>query len=141
MSYTKSDYPNTLKNLDETTRIKAIDILNAMLEEGYEEQHAIPIAISQAKEWAEDADKEEKETLFNKDLTQHEENDDSDSTRLQNADVRVTYHKTEGQWAVKSVGAKQVDSYYDTKKEAINRAEEIANNRGSNVIKEKKKTD
>lgn len=136
MPYTKSDYPNTMKNLDEKVRLKAIDILNAMLEEGYEEENAIPISINQAKEWIENANQEEMDELSNKNLTKHEKN--SDSARLQDADVRVTYHKKEGKWAVKSVGAKQVDSYHEKKEQAVERAEEIAENRESKVIKENK---
>lgn len=136
MPYTKSDYPNSMKNLDRTVRIKAIDILNAMLEDGYEEDSAIPISISQAKEWIEEADQKEIDELLKKDITTHEE--DSDSARLQDADVRVLYDSEKDRWAVKSEGAKQVDSYYSLKKEAVSRAQEIAENKGTEVIKEKK---
>lgn len=138
LAYTKSNYPDAMKELDKEIRLKAIDIVNAMLEEGYEEENAIPIAIDQAKEWAKDASEEEIDKLKNKDLTDHETDEDSHSARLQNADVRVSYHKTEEKWAVKSVGAKQVDSYHETKKEAVNRAKEITENRETKVIKEKK---
>lgn len=136
MPYTKSDYPNSMKNLERTVRIKAIDILNAMLEDGYEEDSAIPISISQAKEWIEEADQKEIDELLKKDITTHEE--DSDSARLQDADVRVLYDSEKDRWAVKSEGAKQVDSYYSLKKEAVSRAQEIAENKGTEVIKEKK---
>ncbi len=34
-----------------TCEEKAIEIANAMVDEGYEEGRAIPIATSQAKEW------------------------------------------------------------------------------------------
>lgn len=139
MPYTKSDYPASMKNLDQTVRLKAIDIVNAMLEEGYEESQAIPIAISQAKEWANDASEAEKEKLKKKDITAHSAKDDSDSARLQHADVRVSYIEVKEKWAVKSEGAKQVDSYHATKKEAVDRAKKIAENRDSKVIKEKKK--
>lgn len=138
MPYSQSDYPDSMKNLDENVRLKAIDIVNAMLEEGYQEENAIPIAIDQAKEWIEDASKKELKQLKEKNLTDHQKADHSDSARLQEADVRVSYHQSEEKWAVKSVGAKQVDSYHSTKKEAVDRAEEIAENRGSRVIKEKK---
>jgi len=33
-------------------RDKAFDIFNALLDEGYEDEQAIPIAIAQAKKWA-----------------------------------------------------------------------------------------
>lgn len=136
MPYTKSDYPDSMKNLDKNVRIKAIDILNAMLEEGYDEENAIPISIDQAKDWIEDASKKEMDELSDKDLNEHEEK--GDSSDLQDADVRVTYHKKEEKWAVKSVGAEEVASYHDTKKEAVERAKEITENRDSDLIKEKK---
>ena len=55
MPWTKDDYPDAMKNLNEYARLKAIDIANAMVEDGYKEKRAIPIAINQAKEWHEDA--------------------------------------------------------------------------------------
>ena len=57
MPWTKSDYPDAMKNLDKKVRDKAIDIANALLEEGYEEGSAIPIAIDKAKEWAQKRNK------------------------------------------------------------------------------------
>jgi uncharacterized protein YdaT len=39
-------------NLPRRTRLKAIEIANALLGEGYEEGRAIRIGISQAKRWA-----------------------------------------------------------------------------------------
>lgn len=136
MPYTKRDYPDSMKNLDKIVRVKAIDILNAMLKNGYDEGQAIPISISQAKEWAEDASDKEKKELSKEDITKHQKT--SDSARLQNADVRVSYDQEKEKWSVESEGAKQVDSYYETKKEAVTRAKEIADNRGTSVIKEKK---
>lgn len=59
MPFDRRNYPNSMKNLDKEVRDKAIDITNAMLKEGYDEDNAIPIAISQAKEWANDASNEE----------------------------------------------------------------------------------
>ncbi len=41
-----------MKNLPPSVRAKAIEIANALLEEGYEEGLAIRIAIAKAKEWA-----------------------------------------------------------------------------------------
>lgn len=136
MPYTKRDYPDSMKNLDKIVRVKAIDILNAMLKNGYDEGQAIPISISQAKEWAADASDKEKKALSKEDITKHQKT--SDSARLQDADVRVSYDQEKEKWSVESEGAKQVDSYYETKKEAVKRAKEIADNRGTSVIKEKK---
>ena len=41
-----------MRNLPPLVREKAIDIANALLEEGMEEGKAIRIAIAKAKEWA-----------------------------------------------------------------------------------------
>ncbi|UOK56492.1 hypothetical protein MGI18_16395 [Bacillus sp. OVS6] len=37
MPWTKQDYPNSMKNLPDETREKAIEIGNALLDDGYEE--------------------------------------------------------------------------------------------------------
>lgn len=47
--WNKNDYPNSMKNLDKDVREKAIEIANALLDEGYEDGKAIPIAIDRAK--------------------------------------------------------------------------------------------
>ena len=53
MTWTKKDYPDAMKNLDKNIRDKAIEIANALMdEEEMDEGKAIPIAISKAKEWA-----------------------------------------------------------------------------------------
>jgi len=49
-----SDYfPTSMKHLPPLVREKAIEIANALLEEGMDEGKAIRIAIAKAKEWAE----------------------------------------------------------------------------------------
>jgi uncharacterized protein YdaT len=53
MPWTKTDYPNSMKNLPGAVRNKAIEIANALLEERHmDEGIAIATAISKAKEWA-----------------------------------------------------------------------------------------
>jgi uncharacterized protein YdaT len=42
-----------MRNLPQAVRSKAIEIANALLEEGYDDGSAIRIAIAKAKEWAE----------------------------------------------------------------------------------------
>ncbi|CAM3743910.1 hypothetical protein [Mesobacillus zeae] len=52
MPWTKNDYPPAMKNLDDATREKAIEIANALLEdEHYQEGKSIAIAIDKAKEY------------------------------------------------------------------------------------------
>ncbi len=53
MPWSSGHYPPSLKNLTPETRDKAIEIANALLEEGYEEGRAIAIATAQAEKWAE----------------------------------------------------------------------------------------
>lgn len=49
MPWTMDDYPQSLKNLDELERKKAIDIANAMLKDGYKESDISPIVTKQAE--------------------------------------------------------------------------------------------
>lgn len=51
MPWTKNDYPPSMKNLEPRIRDKAIEIANALLEDGSEEGRAIAIATSQAEKW------------------------------------------------------------------------------------------
>lgn len=50
MPWSKNNYPDSMKNLGEKTREKAIEIANALLKQGYGEGGAISIAIKKAKE-------------------------------------------------------------------------------------------
>jgi uncharacterized protein YdaT len=45
-------YPRSMSRLSEPVRQKAIEIANALLNEGMDEGKAIRIAIAKAKEWA-----------------------------------------------------------------------------------------
>jgi uncharacterized protein YdaT len=54
MPWTKRNYPVSLKNLKPRVREKAIEIANALLEEGAEEGRAIAIATAKAKQWNDD---------------------------------------------------------------------------------------
>lgn len=51
MPWSESNYPVSMKNLPEPVRAKAIEIANALLEEGYDEGRAIAIGIEKAREW------------------------------------------------------------------------------------------
>lgn len=53
MPWTSARYPPAMMHLPEPVREKAIEIANALLEEGYDEGRCIRIAIAQAKRWAE----------------------------------------------------------------------------------------
>ncbi|MFC4775218.1 DUF2188 domain-containing protein [Paenibacillus sp. GCM10023252] len=53
MPWNRDQYPESLKYFMAPVRNKAIEIANALLEDGYEESRAIAIATAQAKEWGE----------------------------------------------------------------------------------------
>ena len=52
MPWDETRYPPSMKRLPPLVRAKAIEIANALLEEGYDEGMAIRVAIAKAKEWA-----------------------------------------------------------------------------------------
>ncbi|ELK48932.1 MULTISPECIES: DUF2188 domain-containing protein [unclassified Halobacillus] len=142
MPWDTNDYPSSLKNLDTPVRKKAIDIANAMIEEGYKENQAIPIATEQAKEWYENAEEKEinRVTQMSDENLKNRDDDVKNSTKsrpeLLDKGEHVMVH--EDGWAVKAEGAKQVSNVFDTKEKAIKRAEEIAENKQTSVIIHKK---
>jgi hypothetical protein len=52
MPWNTAYFPASMKNLPPEVRAKAIDIANALLDEGHPEGQAIRIAIARAKQWA-----------------------------------------------------------------------------------------
>lgn len=53
MPWTKTDYPNSFKNLPQAVRNKAIEIANALFKKGtMEDGRIIAIAITNARKWA-----------------------------------------------------------------------------------------
>ena len=53
MPWTEQRYPPAMHSLPPRVRAKAIEIANALLEEGMEEGKAIRIALAKARQWAE----------------------------------------------------------------------------------------
>lgn len=133
MVWDMDDYPASMKNLEKPVRKKAIEIANAMLDEGYEEGRAIPIAIEQAKKWVEHHGKDEiKEFMKNEDVTKRSDNKDNAHPELLDHDECVIPHP-DG-WAVQVKGGKKPSKVFKYKKDAISRAKKIAQNKGTNVI-------
>lgn len=134
MPWSMKDYPASLKNLEKPVKKKAIEIANAMIDEGYEDGRAIPIATSKAKEWVENASKKEIDDFLKHDdeTERDEEANDDARPELMNKAEHVIKHKSG--WAVKAEDAKRVSEIKDTKKEAIERAKEIAEHKGTEVI-------
>lgn len=52
MPWNTNYYPPSMKHLPAQVREKAIEIANALLDEGCQEGRAIRIGIAKAKEWA-----------------------------------------------------------------------------------------
>ncbi|MCV3161444.1 DUF2188 domain-containing protein [Enterococcus faecium] len=138
MPWNMKDFPASMKNLDKLTRKKAIDIANALLDEGYPDSRAIPIAIDQAKEWYENASESERRTFEKEKNPSKSDKHDTNprAGKLLDSDVIVEY--AEEQWIVKSKGAKKASNHFDTKKEAIEKGKQIAQNKESTLVIYKK---
>ena len=52
MPWNTERYPPAMRGLSTPVRLKAIEIANALLEEGHDEGQSIRIGIAKAKEWA-----------------------------------------------------------------------------------------
>lgn len=132
MPWDLKDYPNSMKNLSKLERKKAIDIANALLAEGYEDDRAIPIAMSQAEKWIANASGTEKSD-FGKEAapTKHDRHESKGNPELIAADELVKYE--DGQWIVIAKGAKQASDTFERKTDAVKRAREVAQNKGSKL--------
>ncbi|HGF7497132.1 TPA: DUF2188 domain-containing protein [Enterococcus faecium] len=138
MPWNMKDFPASMKNLDKLTRKKAINIANALLDEGYPDSRAIPIAIDQAKEWYENASESERRTFEKEKNPSKSDKHDTNprAGKLLDSDVIVEY--AEEQWIVKSKGAKKASNHFDTKKEAIEKGKQVAQNKESTLVIYKK---
>lgn len=104
MPWNTNDYPASMKNLDGVVRKKAIDIGNALLDSNYPEDRAIPIAISQAKEWYKDAsEKEVNSYKYQENPKKSDEHDDESNTDLLDNDVKVFLKKMNGKCKLKAL--------------------------------------
>ena len=113
MPWNKRDYPVSMKNLEPRVRGKAIEIANALLEEGNEEGKAIAIATAKAKEWNADHPPRAKGQKPGKNLHVVPEGDG---------------------WAVKEEGADKTRFTADTKAEAADKAKEWASDSNASVF-------
>ena len=52
MPWNETFYPPAMKHLPAHIRVKAIEIANALLDQGHEEGKAIRIGLAKAREWA-----------------------------------------------------------------------------------------
>lgn len=133
MPYNMNDYPASFKNLDHTVKKKAIDIVNGMIDNDYNEEDAIPIAIDQAKEWADNASEDELRAFKYGDRPQKDD-DHEDSSGAEHTDSDVLVYFEDDSWVVRSETAKQPAERFEYKNQAIERAQRIADNRETKVI-------
>ncbi|WP_174615682.1 DUF2188 domain-containing protein [Virgibacillus ihumii] len=134
MPWTMNDYPSSLKNLDIAVRKKAIDIANAMVDEGYDESRAIPIATRQAKEWYENADSNKVREFKNQgDPTKRSEKDKNYESRPELLEKGEHVVPHDDGWAVQAKDAKQPSDIFEAKSDAVERGKEIARNKGTDV--------
>lgn len=137
MPWDTNDYPDSMKNMDPLVRKKAIDIANALEEDGYDDDRAIPIAQSQAKDWFDNASEDEKKDFEKeRDPSKKDTHESSSNEDLVDNDVEVFYE--EDVWKVQTKGAKRPDQTFDKKSDAVDRAEEMAANKDSKVVIYKK---
>lgn len=135
MPWDMNDYPSSWKNFEKSVRKKAIEIGNAMLDEGYSEGRAIPIATEKAKEWHENASSEEVEDFLEEGNTQKRSEEGKkyeDRPELMERAELVTPH--DNGWAVQAKGAKKPSEVFSDKTEAVKRAKEIAENKGTEAV-------
>lgn len=134
MPWNMQDYPASFKNFETLERKKMIDIANALLANGYDEDRAIPIAIAEGKKWfAKATDKELKELKAEANPSKRDKHDrDSTNPDLLDEDVEVYFE--DDQWKVKTQKAKRASDSFASKAEAIKRAKEIAKNKESKVV-------
>ena len=120
MVYTENYYPTSMKNLLPEIREKAIEILNALVDEKKMElEKAIPTSISRAKDWA--ANREISVPDSPSDAKKHGE------------DIYVTPHQRG--WAIKIEKSKRASAIYKKKIDAVSKARSLARkNHGSLVI-------
>lgn len=134
MPWNMRDYPASFKNFEPLERKKIIDIANALLANGYDEDRAIPIAISQGKKWFEQASEEELRELKAEANPSKNDKHDTESANPDLLDEDVEVFFEEDLWKVKTRKAKRASDSFATKAEALKRAKEIARNKESKVI-------
>ena len=133
MPWDMKDYPDSMKNMDPLLLKKAIDIANALEAQGYDDGRTIPIAHAQAQEWFDKSSEKELEEFKNApDPQKDDEHKSSANIDLIDNDVKVFYE--DEVWKVQTIGADQVEQTFEYKNDAINRAEEMANNKESKVV-------
>jgi len=128
MPWTKNDYPVSMKNLPAGVREKAIDIANALLEEGeMDEGIAIATAISRAKDWA-----------ANRGMEIEPTSEDATTTDVKEHGEDRYVIPYEGKWAVRSESSDRVERIFDHKVEAVKYGRSAARKSNASLTIQKK---
>lgn len=127
MPWTKSDYPDSMKNLPVKVRNKAIEIANALHEEKMDEGIAIATGISRAKDWA-----------ANRGIDIKSKSSDSRSTDVKKHGEDRYVIPEEDHWAVKEEGSEKVERSFDKKEDAVKYAKEKAKDANASVTIQKR---
>ncbi|MEK4662695.1 DUF2188 domain-containing protein [Priestia sp. FSL H7-0729] len=130
MPWNKQDYPVSMKNLKPRVRHKAIEIANALLDEGYEEGRSIAIATAKAEEWDENHPTPESSKSDSTSSSEHAEPKKSSSTGRRHSEPvssskshdNIHVVPTDSGWAIKEEGKSTYLSTFDTKAEAVDKA-------------------
>ena len=107
MSWSKQDYPESLKNLPSDVRNKAIEIGNALLDEGYEEGRAIAIATDRAHK-------------------------SEEGTQTDKAEYHVTVH--DDGWQLKKAEGERAIMVEETKEKLLERAKRYATDHSGTLV-------
>ena len=129
MPWTKNDYPASMKNLPVEVREKAIEIANALLDEGdnMDEGIAIATGISRAKDWA-----------ANRGIDIEPTSDEATTTDVKEHGEDRYVIPYEGKWAVKSESAERVEKIFDHKIEAVRYGRTAARKSNASLTIQKK---
>ncbi|WP_145322727.1 DUF2188 domain-containing protein [Paenibacillus xylanexedens] len=142
MPWNKQDYPVSMKNLEPRVRHKAIEIANALLDDGYEEGRSIAIATAKAEEWDEnhpvpkssksDSTSSSENSNHNKSSSAERRHSEPVSSSKSHDNIHVV--PTDSGWAIKEEGKSNYLSTFDTKAEAVDQAKELSSKQNIRAI-------
>ncbi|WP_440110633.1 DUF2188 domain-containing protein [Paenibacillus sp. QZ-Y1] len=143
MPWNKQDYPVSMKNLEPRIRDKAIEIANALLDDGYEEGRSIAIATAKAEEWDEnhpvsEGSKQDSKSSSSDKPSNHEtsssERRHSEPVASSKSHDNIHVVPIDSGWAIKEEGQSKALSTFPTKTEAVDAAKEMSNKQNIRAI-------
>ncbi|MGO4731819.1 DUF2188 domain-containing protein [Paenibacillus sp. 2KB_22] len=142
MPWNKQDYPVSMKNLKPRVRHKAIEIANALLDEGYEEGRSIAIATAKAEEWDENHPVPKSSKSNSTSSSENSNHKESSSTQRRHSEP-VSSSKShdnihvvpiDAGWAIKEEGKSTYLSTFETKAEAVDEAKKRSSHQNIRAI-------